>query len=613
MTTAAVAKSDKMPSSLPYIVANEFAERFCFYGINAILVAYMIDFLKFGDAQAATWQALFKSGAYFFPLLGAMVSDIFLAKFRTIISFSMVYVTGCFVIAFGGESETALILGMFLVAFGTGGIKPCVSTNVGDQFTSANAHLIERAFSYFYIAINAGSSISIYFCPEWLADPELGPKVAFGVPGAMMALATLVFWMGRRKFAVVPAAMAKPGMALVAFFAVFFAVLAFTGVLFMACRESPVLKPFAILVATFTLLGTLAGVAALFLKTSLRNALPPELRTWLERSLTGEGLTIVGKLLGLYLFIAFFWSLWDQSNGNSWTIQAQSALMDKRLFGFLEGIPMFANLAAYEMLPAQVQVVNGLFILLLVPIFTFGIYPLLGKFFEVTPLRKIGIGFFVVASSFIIVAWIEQRIQSGFTVSMWWQISAYAVLTAAEVLVSITALEYSYKQAPLYMKSFIMALFLLSTSVGNAFTAAVNTIMVKPLAASSIAAGGETWVTLPGAGEFVTGQKIDFSGDTGVLVVLADGKTEPLAGTYLVSEVDATQSRVRLMDKVYRKPISSTGSFDAAKAEISTYSLVGPVYFLFFSALMGAAALLFIFYAMWFKETTFVRQQEQLE
>ena len=608
---APLARSDKMPTSIPYIVANEFAERFCFYGINAILVAYMIDFLKFGDAKAATWQALFKSGAYFFPLLGAMVSDIFLAKFRTIISFSMVYVAGCFTIAFGGASEGMLILGMFLVAFGTGGIKPCVSTNVGDQFTSANSHLIERAFSYFYIAINAGSSISIYFCPVWLADPNLGPKIAFGVPGAMMALATFVFWLGRNKFAVVPAAMSKPGLALVGFFAVFFTVLAFTGFVFMASRESALLKPFAILIATGTLLGTLALVATAFLKTGLRNVLPAELRAWLERSLTGEGLRIVGKLLGLYVFVAFFWSLWDQSNGNSWTIQAQSALMDKRLFGFLEGIPMFAGLAAYEMLPAQVQVVNGLFILILVPIFTFGIYPLLGKFFEVTPLRKIGIGFFVVAASFLIVAWIEARIQSGQSVSMWWQITAYAVLTAAEILVSITALEYSYKQAPLYMKSFIMALFLLSTSVGNAFTAAVNSIMIEPIQATAIQAGSETWVTLPNAGEFVTGQKIDFAGELGVSVVGKDGKTEPLAGTFLVGEVDTAANRVRLLDKVYRQPVNSVGLFDGAKAEVSTYSLVGPVYFLFFSALMAAAAVLFIFYALWFKETTFVREDEK--
>jgi len=602
-TLAPAAPAARMPSSIPYIVANEFAERFCFYGVNAILVAYMIDFLKFGDAKAATWQALFKSGAYFFPLLGAMVSDIFLAKFRTIISFSMVYVAGCFTLAFS-TGETSLVIGMFLMAFGTGGIKPCVSTNVGDQFTSSNAHLIERAFSYFYIAINAGSSISIYFCPELLADPDYGPKFAFGLPGVMMAFATLVFWLGRKKFAVVPAAMPKPGLALPAFLLLFFAVLAFTAWVFMVSGRN-------ILVATFTLLGTFAGVAALFLKTGLRNVLPTELRAWLERSLTGDGLKIVGKLLGLYLFVAFFWSLWDQSNGNSWTIQAQSALMDKRLFGFLAGVPGFESLAAYEMLPAQVQVVNGIFILILVPIFTFGIYPLLGKLFEVTPLRKIGIGFFVVASSFLIVAWVEGRIQDGHSVSMWWQIAAYGVLTAAEVLVSITALEYSYKQAPLYMKSFIMSLFLLSTSVGNAFTAAVNSIMVEPLSASAVATGEQTWVTLEGADGFVTGQKIDFAGETGVQVVAADGSSGPLAGTYLVGEVDVAGSRLRLLDKVHRKPISSTGSFDVAKAEVSTYSLVGPVYFLFFSALMAAVSVLFIFYALWFKETTFVREDEK--
>ncbi len=606
----AVIRSDKMPSGIPFIIANEFAERFCFYGINAILVQYMIQFLHFGDAKAATWQALFKSGAYFFPLLGAIVSDVFLAKFRTIISFSMVYVSGCFMLAFS-STDVTLVLGMFLVAFGTGGIKPCVSTNVGDQFTSANAHLIERAFSYFYIAINAGSSISIYFCPELLASPEYGPKFAFGLPGAMMLTATVIFWLGRRRFAIVPAAMPKPGFALPAFLLVFGLVLVFTGFVFMTCRNSAVLAPYSILVATVTLLGMLAGVATLSLKTGLRDLLPAELRAWLERSLTGEGLSIVGKLAVLYLFIAFFWSLWDQSNGNSWTIQAQSALMDKHLFGFLGGIPALASLATYEMLPAQVQVVNGLFILILVPIFTFGIYPLMGKFFTVTPLRRIGMGFFVVASSFLIVASIEQRIQDGQVVSMWWQIAAYAVLTAAEVLVSITALEYSYKQAPLYMKSFIMSLFLLSTSVGNAFTAAVNNIMVKPLTASAVAVGEQTWVTLNDAGNFVTGQKIDFAGENGVQVSDAAGKSAPLAGTFLVGEVDAAGSRVRLLDKVFRKPVASTGAYVAAKAEVSTYSLVGPVYFLFFAALMAGVSLLFIFYAMWFKERTFVREDAE--
>src|SRR5258707_10413684 len=85
-------RDDRMPSGIPFIVANEFAERFCYYGINAILTIYMTQFLRLGDADATTWHSLFKSGAYFFPLVGAIVSDVFWGKFRTIITFSIVYV-----------------------------------------------------------------------------------------------------------------------------------------------------------------------------------------------------------------------------------------------------------------------------------------------------------------------------------------------------------------------------------------------------------------------------------------------------------------------------------------------------------------------------------------
>src|SRR6202140_1640580 len=196
MKTASV---DQMPPGIPYIVANEFAERFCFYGINAILAVYMTQHLHFGQAQATVWQSLFKFGAYFFPLIGAIISDVFWGKYRTIMTLAVVYCAGCTVLATGG-GPTTLALGLGLMALGTGGIKPCVSTNVGDQFTSKNQHLIERAFSYFYLAINAGSSISIFFCPVLLA--KYGRVPAFGMPAAMMFFATLVFWMGRKKFAV---------------------------------------------------------------------------------------------------------------------------------------------------------------------------------------------------------------------------------------------------------------------------------------------------------------------------------------------------------------------------------------------------------------------------
>jgi proton-dependent oligopeptide transporter, POT family len=519
-------RDDKMPPGILFIVANEFAERFCYYGINAILTVYMTRFLRMGDADATTWHSLFKSGAYFFPLVGAIVSDVFWGKFRTILTFSMVYVVGCSVLAVV-PGRTGLLLGLFFVALGTGGIKPCVSTNVGDQFTSKNQHLIERAFSYFYLAINAGSSISIFFGPVLLE--KYGPSAAFGMPAAMMFVAVIVFWLGRHKYAVVP----------------------------------------------------------------------PAGKAWIRDVFSSEGLKTTGSLAIICLFVAVFWALWDQSNGQTWTLQAESSLMDKDL-GF--GI---------RLLPAQIQVVNGLLILALVPIFTFGIYPLMGKFFRVTPLRKMGIGFFTIAGSFLIVSWIESQIQGGHRVSVWWQILAYVVLTASEVLVSITALEFSYRQAPIRMKSFVMAIFLLSTSVGNLMTAAVNHAMVRPLEATGVEVGRETWVKLADVNGFVSGQKIDFAGVTGLTVVKAEGPSRPLAGTYLVGAIDEQGMRVELMDAVERKPVVASGTFDTGTVQVSTYKLVGPEYFNFFALVMTCVGLLFIVVALLYREKTHLRDESQ--
>ena len=514
----------RMPAGIPFIIVNEFAERFCFYGINAMLALFLVEYLRFGEAQATIWGSMFKSATYFFPLLGAIVSDVFWGKFRTVLVFSIVYAIGCVALALSRDSQS-IAIGLFLVAFGTGGIKPCVATNLGDQFTDANQHLIERAFSLFYLAINAGSTISILLCP-WLL-PKYGPTVAFGTPAAMMVLATIVFWLGRKRYAVVPPAGMK----------------------------------------------------------------------WLREIFSKAGLKTLLNLAIIYIFMAFFWSLWDQSNGTTWSLQARSPLMDKNI-GF--GITL---------LPAQVQAVNAVFILIFAPLFSYVVYPLWSKVFVVTPLRKITIGLFVTAASFVVIAWIESRIQAGLVVSIWWQFLAYAILTCGEVLVSITGLEFSYKQAPLTMKSFVMALFYFSISLGNGLTAAVNHYMVRPLAASSIEVGSETWVHLANAGDIVVGQKIDFDGQTGVYVVRPNGTSDPLAGTFLVASVDASHGRVSLLNVEDRKPTVTRGSFDAPHAQVTTYALVGPAYFMFFVKMMVIVAILFIPVAYFYRERTYVRTQ----
>jgi POT family proton-dependent oligopeptide transporter len=199
------------PPGIPFIIGNEAAERFCYYGMSTILVVFMTDYLKGSNGALSGMTAthaketyhLFIFAAYFMPLLGAIISDALWGKYRTIIVFSLVYCLGNLVLALN-DTRLGLTAGLALIALGSGGIKPCVAANVGDQFGATNQALIPKAFGWFYFSVNFGSFFSTLLTP-WLLD-RYGPRVAFGVPGGLMFLATAIFWLGRYRFVHVPPA-----------------------------------------------------------------------------------------------------------------------------------------------------------------------------------------------------------------------------------------------------------------------------------------------------------------------------------------------------------------------------------------------------------------------
>jgi POT family proton-dependent oligopeptide transporter len=393
-----------MPPGVPHIIGNEAAERFSFYGMKAVLAVFMVQYLHLMDgrgaggmneAEATANVHLFNGAVYLTPLLGALLADIFIGKYRTIIALSLVYCAGhAALAAMGvfGNSPWWLMAGLGLIALGSGGIKPCVSAHVGDQFGTRNAHLLSRIFNWFYFSINIGAFVSMLLTP-WLLEWH-GPHWAFGVPGVLMAIATLVFWLGRKRFIHVPA-------------------------------------------------GGMGFVRELF---------------------KGGGLVVMLKLLPLYLFVAMFWALFDQT-GSTWIFQSQD--MDRRFLGF-------------EWLPSQIQSLNSVFVLTFIPLFSYFIYPLIGRVWKLTPLRKIGLGLFIMAGSFALVALIQEWIDGGARPNISWQILAFALLTIAEVMVSIVALEYAYTQAPRTMKSLIMCFYLGAVAIGNFLVAGVNHLIQIP-------------------------------------------------------------------------------------------------------------------------------------
>ena len=382
-----------MPPGMWHLVANEGAERFSYYGMRAILVVYMTgmilntqgEFDPMGEAEAKTYYHIFASAVYFFPFVGALLADAWWGKYRTIIWLSLVYCGGHLALALD-HTRLGLLIGLTLIAIGSGGIKPCVSANLGDQFGSLNRQLLPKAFSWFYFAINVGAFCSMMLTPILLE--QYGAGVAFAVPGILMLVATLIFWIGRHQYTHIPP------------------------------DRSGVIQ-------------------------ELKNPV-----AW----------RAILKLSGIYLFVAFFWALYDQTS-SAWVLQAQH--MDRNWLGI-------------EWLPSQIQAINPILILVFIPVFVYVIYPLLSRCMELTALRKMSIGFFVTVGAFMISAYIEQLIAQGQTPPIAWQLLAFVVITAAEVMVSITCLEFSYTQAPLKLKSLIMGLFLLSVSVGNGFTAFVN-------------------------------------------------------------------------------------------------------------------------------------------
>jgi POT family proton-dependent oligopeptide transporter len=393
-----------MPPGIPYIIGNEAAERFSYYGMSGILFAFLTEHLRNASGAAAhmspelakEWTHDFITAVYAFPIVGAILSDWLLGKYRTIVSVSLLYCVGHAVLAFMDypqithtEPRLLLAVGLFLISLGAGGIKPCVSAHVGDQFGKQNEHLIPKVFGWFYFSINFGSTFSMLLMPLLLADKRFGPAWAFGVPGVLMGIATLVFWLGRYRYV----------------------------------------------------------------------HIPPAGNNFFRETFSRDGVRAVLNLVPLYLLIFPFFTLFDQTH-SSWVDQAKS--MDCTIFG-------------YTLLPSQLQAVNPILILILIPIFSYAIYPALNQVFEMTPLRRIAIGLFVTAASFAIIAIAQQRIDAGQRPHIAWQLVAYVVITAAEVMVSITALEFSYTQAPKKMKSFIMGVYLLvAIALGNFFTARVN-------------------------------------------------------------------------------------------------------------------------------------------
>ncbi|XP_075905424.1 solute carrier family 15 member 1b [Nelusetta ayraudi] len=372
------------PLSIFFIVVNEFCERFSYYGMRAVLVLYLKNFLRWDEDFATTIYHTFVALCYLTPILGAIVADSWLGKFKTIVYLSIVYTIGQVVLAVSaihditdtnrdGKPDDLTIhialsmVGLILIALGTGGIKPCVAAFGGDQFLEHQEKQRSTFFSIFYLSINAGSLLSTLITPILKAQEcgihkkEQCYPLAFGVPAALMFVALVVFIVG------------SP----------------------MYLKLDPQGN---ILVKVCKCIGF-----AIKNRFRHRSSSYPKRVHWMDWAeekydkLLIAQVKMVLRVLFLYIPLPMFWALFDQQ-GSRWTFQATT----------MDG--SFGSLIIY---PEQMQTVNPILILIMVPVVDNLIYPLIKKCkLNFTPLRKMTVGMLFAALAFVAAGLVQINIDN---------------------------------------------------------------------------------------------------------------------------------------------------------------------------------------------------------
>ncbi|XP_045033705.1 solute carrier family 15 member 1 isoform X2 [Daphnia magna] len=405
----------KYPKSVFFIVVNEFCERFNFYGMRTVLTLYMKQILDFSEDKATVLYHTFLMFSYFTPIPGAILADTYLGKFKTIAILSCIYAFGSIMLAVAAIPnflpQTGFSMtGLLIIAIGTGGIKPCVSAFGGDQFVRPQQdRQLEAFFSVFYFSVNAGSLISTFITPilredvHCFGDDTCYP-LAFGVPAILMIVSIVIFVAGKPLYTI-----KKP--------------------------EGNIMGEF------FKCIGH-----AINRRFKSKGEKRDHWLDFASDKFDKQLIQDVKRVLAVaFVFIPLpvFWALYDQQ-GSRWTFQAMR---------------MNGDLGGFVLKPDQMQIINPLLILLMVPLFEAVIYPCFKKSGLLTPLRRIGCGLVFCGLSFVISGFLEialeptyatipadGRMQLNFINTLPCQVNVTYRVTDKNGDLSIKANEYEFVQ-----------------------------------------------------------------------------------------------------------------------------------------------------------------------
>ncbi len=437
------------PRGLATLFFTEMWERFCYYGMRALLILFMTASvanggLGFPVAKAGAIYGLYTAMVYLLSLPGGWVADRITGQRRAVLYGGILIAIGEFCLMAPGTN--VFYLGLVIMVLGTGLLKPNVSTIVG-QIYAPGDNRRDSGFSIFYMGINLGALLSPLAC-GWVAQ-KAGWRLGFGLAAVCMVAGVLQYVWGSKYLGTAglhPAAVEDPAKDRRQKRQFGFSAL---GVLAVLAAAGGMAAAGAIQLTAQTVSNAL-GVALTVVTVSIFS--------WL---LLGKSWSPIERkrsaaILVLFLSAAVFWSAFEQA-GSSLNLFAERNT-DRH-------VALLAPVIGSQFPASWFQSVQPFFIVVLAPVFAW-IWLRMGRREPSSP-AKFALGLLTAGLGFAILIPPARAAMGGALVSPWWLVGTYLFHTIGELCLSPVGLSAMTKLAPERLAGMMMGLWFVTIGIGD--------------------------------------------------------------------------------------------------------------------------------------------------
>jgi POT family proton-dependent oligopeptide transporter len=439
--------------SFTTIFLIEMWERFGFYGMQALIVYYMVQRLDFPDERAALVWGAAAALIYVAPAIGGWIGDKVLGTRRTMLLGALVLTVGYSLMVVPGQSIWFLFCALGVIVVGNGLFKANAGNLVRKIYEGDDSR-IDSAFTIYYMAVNLGAMISQLLTP-WLKDyvndhyaNQMGWHIAFAVSAIGLLLGLINYWLMRRFMTHIgskpddlPLNWGKLGAVLVGCVATVFASA-------YILQEQGVARAFVYLAGVVVI-----GIFAYLISTGQRN----------ERA---------GLIAALVLTVqTIFYFIFYQQMSTSLA-----------LFALRNVDPAFIvfGVHLWDWSPAQFQAFNPIWIFILSPVLAWA-YTRAGRSGkDLSIAAKFALGFVIVAAGFFIYGASGYFADDQGKVSSWLMVWGYGAISLGELLVSGLGLAMIARYVPERMGGFMMGAYFVASGVSQYLGGLVATFASVP-------------------------------------------------------------------------------------------------------------------------------------